>query len=68
MRRNNKLWIPEKGYDAQMAAFVNQLRSGPQPDLAGLGDGIRSTIACLRMLDSARSGQPQPIEWSNLLA
>jgi predicted dehydrogenase/threonine dehydrogenase-like Zn-dependent dehydrogenase len=66
-RSNSKLWFPEKGYDAQMAAFVARLRSGPQPDLAGLEDGIRSTVTCLRMLDAARSGQPQPVDWKKLL-
>ena len=50
--RHSTLWA-EKGYKAQLEAFVSSIRDG-QPRAATEVDGTRSTLGCLRMLESAR--------------
>ena len=47
----------EKGYAAQMSAFIEGLRAGRQPEVT-VRDGARATIGCLRMLESARTHEP----------
>lgn len=54
-------WWAEKGYAAQMEAFLSGIREGRQPEVTVL-DGARATIGCLRMLDSARTGLPCKID------
>ncbi len=51
----------EKGYAAQMSAFIEGLRTGRQPEVT-VRDGGRATIACLRMLESARTQAPCAID------
>lgn len=51
-RRQTRMWA-EKGYDDQLAAFFAALREGRAPAVT-VKDGIRATLGCLRMLDSAR--------------
>jgi predicted dehydrogenase/threonine dehydrogenase-like Zn-dependent dehydrogenase len=51
-RDSSSIW-GEKGYDAQMAAFIQSLRQG-QPAPVSVRDGARATIGCLRMLASAQ--------------
>jgi len=46
-------WFAEKGYSEQMQSFFSSLRQGKQPDIT-VRDGIRATVGCLRMLQSAR--------------
>lgn len=65
--RNTTSWFAEKGYDAQMQAFFQSLRSGKPPEVT-VRDGARATIGCLRMLDSARTLAPCPIELDAVLA
>lgn len=55
-RSHSKMWA-DKGYEPQMRRFVEAIREGRMPEVTVL-DGVRSTIACLRMLESARSGEP----------
>ena len=54
-----KYWA-DKGYDKQLESFLSSIRSGKTPEITVL-DGARSTIGCLRMLDSARGGTPMMI-------
>lgn len=56
----------QKGYEAQMAAFVDAVRHGKSAAVT-VADGTRATVGCLRMLDAARTGEPQRIEWEHLL-
>jgi predicted dehydrogenase len=56
----------QKGYEAQMGAFIDAVRQGKSAAVT-VADGTRATVACLRMLDAARTGQPQRIEWEHLL-
>jgi len=46
-----------KGYEDQLASFLNRIKAGQPPDVTVL-DGVRSTIGCLRMLESARQLGP----------
>ena len=47
----------EKGYAAQMSAFIECIRSGKQPEVTVV-DGARATIGCLSMLQSAQAQEP----------
>jgi hypothetical protein len=46
-----------KGYEDQLASFLNRIKEGQPPEVTVL-DGVRSTIGCLRMLESARQLAP----------
>ncbi|MBI3792005.1 MAG: bi-domain-containing oxidoreductase [Gemmatimonadetes bacterium] len=57
----SRRWLAAKGYNDQMLAFAAAVR-GEKPPAVTLLDGIRSSVACLRMLDSAAAdGAPQAI-------
>jgi predicted dehydrogenase len=49
-----RIW-PEKGYRAQLEAFLNGIREGHNPEVT-VYDGARATLLCLAMLESARQG------------
>jgi predicted dehydrogenase len=53
MKKDKSRFWAEKGYDAQMEAFFESLRKGETPSVTVV-DGARSTIGCIRMLESAR--------------
>jgi hypothetical protein len=60
-------WWAEKGYRAQMESFMDGLRAG-RPPLINVRDGARSTLGCLRLLESARAGgKPCAIDLEALL-
>jgi predicted dehydrogenase/threonine dehydrogenase-like Zn-dependent dehydrogenase len=59
-RTRSKLW-GDKGYGAQLESFINGIRKGECPEVAAR-DGARATIACLRMLESARTLSPRAID------
>ncbi len=62
VKPTNKRWLADKGYPAQMQAFAAAVRGQGAPAVTVL-DGIRGTIVCLRMLDSAaQDGAPQAID------
>ncbi len=60
-------WFAAKGYDAQMEAFFSSLRNGKAADVT-VRDGVRATIGCLRMLQSAREHAPCSIDLDQFLA
>ena len=60
-------WFAKKGYSAQMESFFAALRESRPPEVT-VRDGARATIACLRMLDSARNLAPVPIDLDQALA
>ena len=64
-RTSSKRWA-EKGYSAQMAAFIQGLHNGSSPEIT-VRDGARATIACLRMLQSARELKPCTIDLDAVL-
>jgi predicted dehydrogenase len=66
-RRHRKRMFAEKGYRAQIDEFIGNLRTGTQPSVT-VRDGARSTIGCLRMLDSAKEMTPKIIDWQRVVA
>jgi predicted dehydrogenase/threonine dehydrogenase-like Zn-dependent dehydrogenase len=64
IRRKSRLWA-DKGYAEEMNSFISSIRRGEIP-VVTVRDGIRSTIACLRMLDSARETKPFKIDFSRI--
>jgi predicted dehydrogenase/threonine dehydrogenase-like Zn-dependent dehydrogenase len=58
--KKSRYW-PEKGYAGQMSAFLTSIQEGVPPQVTAR-DGARATIACLRMLESARLCQPRKID------
>jgi predicted dehydrogenase/threonine dehydrogenase-like Zn-dependent dehydrogenase len=52
-QRRKSSWFPQKGYDAQMNAFLSAVLHGAPPAVTAR-DGTRATLGCLRMLESAR--------------
>jgi predicted dehydrogenase len=65
--RKSSTWFAEKGYDAQMRAFFAALKNGKLPEIT-VRDGVRSTLGCLRMLQSARENRPCAIDLEDFLA
>ncbi len=64
-RTHRSKWWAEKGYLAQMEDFAAAIREGRSPKVTVL-DGARSTLACLRMLESARTLVPAGISLDSL--
>ena len=67
MIRKSSSWFAEKGYEAQMRSFFAALKDGKPPDIT-VRDGVRSTLGCLCMLQSAREREPRPINIEDFLA
>lgn len=65
--RNTSSWFAEKGYEAQMRSFFAAIQQGKPPDIT-VRDGVRSTLSCLRMLQSAREQAPYTIDIEDFLA
>ena len=57
----------EKGYAAQLSAFMRGLIEGREPEVT-VRDGARATVACVRLLDSARALAPRDIDLDGVLA
>jgi predicted dehydrogenase len=67
MVRKSSSWFGEKGYEAQMRSFFAAIKHGNPPDVT-VRDGVRSTLGCLRMLESARERTPCVIDIESFLA
>ncbi len=67
VRRARSRWFAEKGYAAQMRAFLQGIREGRQPEVT-VRDGARATVGCLRMLEAARTRTVVPIGLDAVLA
>lgn len=61
LERNQSQFWPDKGYLAQMEDFAAAIRQGRPPGVT-FRDGVRATVGCLRMLDSARHLQPYAVD------
>jgi hypothetical protein len=57
MARSSRKFFAEKGYDAQMQSFIDAIRKGVAPSVT-IRDGVRATIGCLKILESARTRMP----------
>jgi predicted dehydrogenase/threonine dehydrogenase-like Zn-dependent dehydrogenase len=66
MVRKRSAWFAEKGYEAQMRAFFSALQQGKPADIT-VRDGVRSTLGCLRMMQSAREHVTCEIDLNNFL-
>jgi predicted dehydrogenase/threonine dehydrogenase-like Zn-dependent dehydrogenase len=64
-RSRSSLWA-EKGYSTQLQLFLNAIRLGTAPEVT-VRDGARATVACLRMLESARTLAPCTIDLDTVL-
>jgi predicted dehydrogenase len=67
MRRSQSHMFAEKGYRAQLHAFLDGIRQG-RPPAVTVRDGARATLGCLRMLESAKDGMPREIGLDALLS
>lgn len=65
-QKRQKTLFAEKGYNDQLAAFIDCLRNGRAPAVTVV-DGIRSTLGCLRMLDAARESAVFDLDMSGVL-
>ncbi|HMG33728.1 MAG TPA: bi-domain-containing oxidoreductase [Blastocatellia bacterium] len=66
IRREHSRFWPEKGYRAQVQSLVSAVRTGAGCETTVI-DGTRATVGCIRMLESARSGQPRAIDVDRVL-
>ena len=66
-RTTRSRWFPEKGYAAQLEGFLAAVRDGKHPAV-DVVDGARATLACLRLLESARDGSSAAIDLSSVVA
>lgn len=62
VRRGAKKMFAQKGYADQLGDFFQGIQKGEPPAISVV-DGVRSTVGCLRMLDSARELRPFAIEF-----
>jgi predicted dehydrogenase len=65
-QKRNSSRRADKGYAAQLGAFIQCIRSGKQPEVTVL-DGARATIGCLSMLQSAKAQEPVEINLAEIL-
>jgi hypothetical protein len=65
--RTRKKWFPEKGYAAQIGAFIESLREGRDPEITAR-DGARATVICRQLLESARRRVPCAIDLDSALS
>lgn len=59
-------WWPEKGYAGLVESFVKAIREGSVPAV-NVRDGIRATVGCLEMLESARAQEARPVDMERAL-
>jgi len=59
-------WLPKKGYERQLAAFIEAVRNGTSPEVTVV-DGVRASIACIRALESAKLGTARTIDLQEFL-
>ena len=64
--RTWKKMFAAKGYDAQLKAFFAAIQQGKKAEVTEI-DGIRATVGCLRMLESAKDLEPKAMGFEDLL-
>jgi predicted dehydrogenase len=64
VRTSRRLWA-EKGYRAQMEDFLDAIRTGREPGVT-VRDGVRATVGCLRILESANTRLPCVVDVDNV--
>lgn len=66
-RSETSSYFAKKGYEALLEDFLAAAQAGRQPSV-GVRDGSRATVVALKMLESARTGQPMAIDLDRELA
>jgi predicted dehydrogenase len=66
-RSKTSKMFAEKGYAAQLQDFVDAIRAGRAPAVTVV-DGVRSTIGCLRLMESCKTLSPQLIDLDPVLS
>ncbi len=64
-KTRSRIW-PEKGYAEQMKEFIQDIRTSRTPEVT-VRDGARATLACLKMLESAKNRVPCEIDLNSAL-
>jgi predicted dehydrogenase len=64
--RTQSRLFAEKGYAAQLSAFMRGLVEGHEPEVT-VRDGARATVTCVRLLDSARALAPRDIDLDGVI-
>lgn len=64
-RKRSTLWA-HKGYEDQLRSFFSSLTRGEAPEIT-VRDGARSTLVCVKLLQSAQTLTPREIDLENLL-
>lgn len=64
--RKSSSWFAQKGYLEQIRDFFAALQQGKAPSITVI-DGVRATVVCLRMLQSARELTPSAIDLEGFL-
>ena len=59
--KSNSKFFAAKGYDDQLASFVSSLKKGSETEIS-VRDGVRATLACLKILESVQTGKPVEID------
>ena len=67
LERSQKKMFAEKGYDTQIQDLIGSIRQGKAPAVS-VRDGVRSTIGCIRMVESARDLRPKAIDWQRVVS
>lgn len=65
-QKRSSRFFAAKGYDAQLASFVKSLRTGAETEIT-VRDGVRATLGCLLMLESAETGEPREFQLDSIL-
>jgi len=66
-RSETSSYFAKKGYEDLLEDFLAAAQAGRQPSV-GVRDGSRATIVALKMLESARLGQPMSIDLDSFLS
>jgi predicted dehydrogenase len=64
--RTSSSWFAKKGYADQMRDFLSAIKEG-RPTQVTVLDGVRSTLGCLRVMESARERAPRSIDLEQFL-
>jgi len=65
-RKASSKFFASKGYDAQLTSFVRSVKAGKETEITVL-DGVRATLGCLLMLESAASGEVKLFDLGEIL-
>ena len=65
-RSDKRRYWAKKGYETQFESFFDSLRAGREPAINVI-DGARSTIGCIRMLESARESAVLALDLDRVL-